>query len=118
MKHPIPSGLQIHCSKCDLVIPADAPTPDIADCEFVSKHKLAWFNPNETIKGQHTQAVATWALIHDQAIKNEHPESMGYLHQYQKAHKEHFNSSAARNNMTPEDVQSLKKHPRDGWVFI
>jgi hypothetical protein len=112
-----PSGLIVHCANCNIVVPADAPRSTDSDCAFVALHRLTWFNPNETVAGQHVMAVAAWGLIHDAALKAAHPEATAYYRRFQLQRKAHFAESAARKAMTPEQVEAGKAHRRDGALF-
>lgn len=117
----LPTGLQYHCDACKVVVPSDAPRLDNADCAFVTKNKLAWFNPNETIKGQHTMATAAWILIYFKSLQVEGKDGIGNA--YVKSHtftpKAHFHESAARQALTPEQVEEqIALNPkRDGWAY-
>jgi hypothetical protein len=112
----ITPGLIVHCPLCNLVIPSDAPQPESYDCEFVAKHKLAFYNPKETIAGQHVQAVATWALIYDAQLEGSEPATT-YYKSFQKDRKTHFANSAVRKAMTPEQVIEQAKNKRDGALY-
>jgi hypothetical protein len=117
--HELPEGLVFHCGKCLVVIPADSPRPDGGDCEFVARHKLAWFNPKETIAGQHCMAVAAWSLIYHEALSVSvpHVEGVEYIRQFKRERKDHFAQSAARKAMTAEQVELASVHDRDWKLF-
>jgi len=119
MAHELPAGLVFHCEQCQVVIPADAPRPESGDCVFVAHHKLAWFNPKETIAGQHCMAAAAWALIYHEALSAKaHPESTEYLRQFKMERNAHFAQSAVRHAMTQEQVKLAVAHRRDWFLFI
>ena len=113
----LPAGLIYHCASCKLVIPSDAPTVAGADCAFVAKHKLAWFNAKETPAGQHVQAVATWQLIHDAPLKTNEPATRQYLAAFRASRNAHFAASAVRKAMTPAQIQAGMQHRRDGALY-
>jgi hypothetical protein len=115
--HELPQGLTVHCEKCNIVIPSDAPRPEGGDCAFVALHKLTWFNPKETITGQHCMATAAWALIYHETISAAHPESVSYLRQFKHERKAHFTASAVRKAMTPEQIEAGAAHRRDYKLF-
>jgi hypothetical protein len=116
--HALPTGLEVHCDKCNLVVPSDAPRPAGGDCEFVATHKLAWFNPNETIAGQFCMAAAAWSLIyHEPLSKSVHPESSEYLRQFKLERSSHYAQSTARQAMTSEQVAAERGHKRDGHLY-
>lgn len=112
----LPEGLVVHCDKCNLVIPSDAPKPDESDCEFVALHKLAWFDSSASVVAQHCQAVATWSLIHHKSLVG-HPESTEYHQEFNNDRKGHFAKSAVRAGMTPEQVQTMLAHRYDGALL-
>lgn len=101
----LPAGLAFHCERCRVVIPADAPRPDGSDitgdtelsCEFVARHRLAWFNPKATPRHQHIMASAAWELVYHQHLRGEQPhaESVAYLRQFKLQPEEHWKTSAA-----------------------
>ena len=94
----LPEGLVYHCEACCVVIPADAPRPEGGDCMFVAVHKLAWFNPRQTLAGQHCMGVAAWSLIYHQPLSQQaHAESTEYLRQFKREREAHFEHSAARH---------------------
>jgi hypothetical protein len=113
----LPTGLIYHCDACKLAVPSDAPKVDRADCAFIAKHRLAWFNPAETPAGQHVMAVAAWALIHDPVLKAGEPTSTAYSRAYHTSRKAHFTASAVRKAMTPEQVTAGLAHKRDGVLY-
>lgn len=121
MKHILPEGLKIHCEACGVVVPQDAPTPNIASCAWVAANKMAWFDPSETLAGNHVMAVAAWALVHHKALSPEiaHPESVEYLRQHRADRKQHFSSSLVRRVLAPEhvEVQVALKKGRDAWLY-
>jgi hypothetical protein len=138
MTHTLPTGLVYHCATCGLVVPSDAPTikPALGDCAFVAKHKLSWFNPDETIKGQHTQATACWALIHDKAVRSSavdarsDTDAQDYIKWAKDNAKNHFRSSAAfkalstdqiKEQTTPDEAVDchlkIRSKQRDAWVY-
>src|SRR6185437_7511386 len=86
----LPEGLEFHCDRCRLVIPAEAPRPDADDdlkpshCEFIARHKLAWFNPQASVRHQHIMASAAWELIYHYHLRGETPHwrSLEYLRQF------------------------------------
>jgi hypothetical protein len=118
MIHPLPEGLVIHCEKCDLVIPADAPRPEGGDCAFVSLHRLACFRPQETVAGQHAMATAAWSLIyHDVLSSKTHPESVEYMCQFKKERKAHFHSSAVKKALSEEQIELGSVHLRDWKLY-
>ena len=112
----LPEGLVVHCNKCNLVIPSDAPKPDESDCEFIALHRLAWFDPSATIAAQHCQAVATWSLINHKSLVG-HPESVEYHSKFKKDRKGHFAESAVRACLTPEQVKAGLEHRREGHFY-
>jgi hypothetical protein len=112
----LPEGLVVHCDKCNLVIPSDAPRPDESDCGFVALHKLAYFNPSETVAAQHLMAVAAWSLIYHKSLLG-HPESAEYHSKFQQDRKGHFAESAVRKALTPEQVQAGLEHRRDSEFY-
>jgi hypothetical protein len=114
-----PAGLKLHCDKCNLVVPADAPAdaPE-PDCEFVALHKLAYFHVGETVAAQHAMAIACWCLIHDKAIReHKHAPSIEYRRRFGVDRKAHFAESAAYKALTDEQRTAALKHKRDGWLF-
>ena len=113
----LPAGLEVHCEACQVVVPSDAPKLEGADCEFVARHKLAWFNPKESPAGQHCMAAAAWELIHDAPLRAGHPDAVAYLRAFQRDRKNHFAQSALRQAMTPEQVQAGLLHRRDGVLY-
>lgn len=116
--HELPEGLVIHCDKCNIVIPSDAPRPEGGDCEFVANHKLAFFNPKETLAGQFCMAAAAWSLIYHQPLSARAcPESVEYHRQFKLERKSHYAQSAARKAMTEEQVQAQRGHLRDGVLY-
>ena len=134
MKTPpliLPPGLTYHCGSCKLVIPADAPKPNDADCAFVAQHRLAHFNPDESLSGQHVMAAAAWTLINHKALSAEiaDPESVAYKQRIHRDRKNHFAESAVRQAMTDEQVKTASGHKtqtctrprcpdcRDSWLF-
>jgi hypothetical protein len=101
----------------------------------VTKHKLSWYNPDETIKGQHTQATACFALIYDNAVRPSAVESQSaiaaqaYIRSASNA-KTHFRASAAfaalsaeqlKEQVTPNDAvdsaAKIRSKRRDAWVY-
>jgi hypothetical protein len=114
----LPEGLAVHCDSCKVVVPSDAPRSGQCDCEYVALHKLAWFNPAETLAGQFAMATAAWALIYEAALRAGDAECVQYRRQYQMERKAHFAGSAARQAMTPEQVEAHAAHRRDGWLFL
>ena len=116
----VPAGLIYHCAACRLVIPADAPVPDGANCAFVVKNKLAWFNPKATIKGQHTMATAAWSLIHHQGLRDQHPESVEYFRKFRMEPRAHFQASAAYKALTPEQIEEQRKlrSGQEAWAYV
>jgi len=66
-EHILPDGLKYHCA-CRVVVPADLPDLDEADCQSVIYGKLAWFNPRATPEIQFRMAKAAWELIHHKAL--------------------------------------------------
>ncbi|WP_188760669.1 hypothetical protein [Edaphobacter acidisoli] len=115
---PLPAGLTYHCAACAIVVPADAPRPEGGDCEFVATHKLAWYKPEETLAGKFCMAVAAWALIYHQPLRDKaHAESVEYLRQFKHERKAHFAASAARLAMLPEHIEAERQHGRDGWLY-
>lgn len=118
----LPAGFAVHCASCNVIVPADAPHPAAgADCAWVVRNKMATWFPNETIKGQHTQATAAWRLIHHAAIEGPTPDtaSVTYWQQYRKDPKQHFATSLARTSLTPAQVQEqLGKVPQGATVKI
>ena len=118
LKHTPPAGLIVHCADCNIVVPADAPRSTDSDCAFVAIHRLAWFNPNETVAAQHVMAVAAWALIHDKALREtKQADCTAYQAAFRASRKNHFAASAARRAMTSEQVEAGKAHRRDGALF-
>lgn len=118
MIHPLPEGLVVHCEKCDLVVPADAPRPGDGDCAFVALHRLAWFNPRETVAGQHAMATAAWSLIYHEAISNKtHTEAVEYLRQFKHERKAHFEASTVKKALTEEHVELGSVHLRDWKLY-
>jgi hypothetical protein len=120
MKPPtnLPAGLVVHCAQCNLVVPSDAPQPPESGCEFVALHRLAFYNPKETIAGQHVQAVATWALIYDTELKAAEPASVAYRNAFRASRKAHFGASAVRKGMTQAQVDAGVQHPRDRSLYL
>lgn len=112
----LPEGLVYHCDECNLVIPSDAPRPSDPDCEFVALHKLAYFNPSETVAAQHVMAVAAWSLIYHKSRVG-HPESTEYHSKFQQDRKGHFAESVVRQGMSPEQVQAGIEHRRDSEFY-
>jgi hypothetical protein len=127
--HALPTGLEVHCDKCNIVIPSDSPRPAGGDCEFVATHKLAWFNPNETIAGQFCMAAAAWSLIyHEPLTASLCPASTEYHRQFKDERKSHYVGSEARRAMasvhieaalTPilDDVKAESRRQRDEWLY-
>ena len=113
----LPDGLQLHCAACGVVIPTDAPVLEGGDCEFVARHKLAWYKPTETLAGQHAMAVAAWALIYDAALREGVPEAVAYRQHFQQQRRAAFAASAVRRAMTPEQVAAGRLHPRDRSLY-
>jgi hypothetical protein len=113
----LPAGFAVHCAACGVVVPADAPRPASgADCAWVVQHKMAWFNPQESIRGQHTMATAAWKLIHHAAVEGSTPDaaSVAYWQQYRKDPKKHFVASVARTSLTPAQVTAQLAMPKQG----
>jgi len=109
-KRELPEGLEFHCERCRVVIPADAPRPDVDDdfasaeierqCEFIARHKLAWFSPKASPRQQHIMASAAWELVYHRQLKAEkpHPQSIEYLRRFKLQPEEHWKASAASAN--------------------
>jgi len=98
----LPVGFTLHCDECGLVVPVEAPRPAAgADCAFVARHNLAWFNAGLPSRLQHTQASATWELIHHEALRGESPdaECLEYLDQFKRRPEAHFSRSVAGNEL-------------------
>lgn len=110
-------GLIIHCHRCGLVVPADAPRPAFSDCDFVALHKLAYYNAKETPAAQHVMAVAAWGLIHHAALTAGEPTCTAYQQAFRKSRKDHFAESAVRKAMTPEQVEAGLQNRRDGALY-
>lgn len=106
-----------HCATCNIVIPSDAPKLTEADCAQIVSAKLTWFNPKETVAGQHCMATAAWALIHDKAIKAAQPEAVKYHNQFKHERKSHFANSAVRKALTAEQVTDGLAHKRDSSLY-
>lgn len=127
--HDLPVGLEVHCDKCNIVVPSDSPRPAGGDCAFVAQHKLAWFNPIETIAGKFCMAAAAWALIyHEPLSKSLCPASAEYHRQFKLERKDHYLSSGTRRSMTREhieaavtpilnDVKAESRRKRDLWLY-
>jgi len=113
----LPDGLAVHCEQCQLVVPADAPRSGESDCVFVAQHKLAWFNPAETIAAQHVMAVSAWMLIYDAALKQGDAEAAQYSRAFRNSRKDHFQKSAAYKALAPARVADGRAHHRDGSLY-
>ena len=116
----LPAGLVFHCDACGIVIPADAPRPAGGDCAWVAEHRMAWFDPDETLKGQHTMATAAWHLIYDRELKEAaHPQAVEYLRTFRSDPQQHFRCSHARRALSTEHVaqQRAMKPNRDAAFY-
>jgi len=112
----LPTGLVIHCDKCSIVIPSDAPVGPTPDCASVFRAKLCWYNESASILDRFTQAAAAWSLIHHKDLTAGHPECIEYRRQFQMERKAHFAKSAVRIAMTPEQV-IVQKGRTGAWVY-
>ena len=99
-KAELPEGLAFHCDRCRVVIPEDAPRPDIAGdievrCEEIARHKLAWFNPRASARHQHIMACAAWHMVYWHALRSEtpHAESAAYLKRFKLQPELHWRTS-------------------------
>lgn len=118
MTPTLPAGLRFHCAGCEIVVPSDVPeVPDaLANCARVTRAKLGWFNPKETLAGQHIMAAAAWALIYEDALKAGHGKACEYVRRIHRDRKALYAGSAVRVAMTPEHVAAEAQHRRDGWL--
>lgn len=121
IEHKLPTGLSYHCLQCRVVVPSDAPKSGQADCETVAKCKLAWFDPKTTIAAQFVMAVAAWQLIYHQALKDGDVEVAEYKAKFQADRKSHYEDSATRKALTPEQIEAEIAHSvhgrRDAWIY-
>jgi hypothetical protein len=78
IKHPIPPYLRQHCTQCTLLVPADSPESDLADCEPIVQAKLYFFYPQHSEREHLVCATAAWNLIHDAAIKSGQLDKINY----------------------------------------
>lgn len=117
----LPAGLVFHCDACRIVVPAEAPRPAGGDCLAPHLPLLTWFNPRETLKGQHTMAAAAWELIYHRELRrpDADPVALAYLHAFKHEPRRHFDESHARQALTPEQLteQRLKNPKRDFWAY-
>ncbi len=127
---PLPPGLVYHCETCRIAIPADAPKPAVADCATPARRKFGQLHRDELTTGHFAQAVASWSLIHHEALNGLEPdlECVEYWRQFRFERKAHFQASAVRAALTPEQVDELRTfgptHPhrelkkaRDRWLL-
>lgn len=120
-QHVLPEGLVLHCEKCRIVIPTDAPKLPDSYCEWVAAAKLTWFDPNTTRAGQHCMAVAAWELVYHRALTEGHAEGIEYKQKFKLKRKEHYAESAVFKALSPEHIQTELNHEahgrRDEWLY-
>jgi hypothetical protein len=88
---------------------------------FVAQHRLAWFDPQETVRGQHTMATAAWHLIYHAEVEgaSPDPQAVAYMRKYRADPRSHFCTSHARKALSAEQVgqQRALKSNRDGGFY-
>ena len=100
----LPEGLVYHCESCRVVVPAEAPRPETpGDCATVAKHKLAWFNPEASLRHQHVMATGAWELIHWHHLHGDakHAACVDYKRQFNRRPDEHWQNSEVAKALLP-----------------
>lgn len=118
MSEALPAGLRYHCDDCKLVVPSDAPAVPVehANCARVVRAKLSWFNSRETRAAQHVMAVATWCLIHEDAIRAGHGRACEYQRRLSRDRKALYAESEVRKKLSADELATEVAHRRDGWL--